>query len=438
MNLLPARLLPGVPPGPRWPPLLQTIAFIRWRHRFIPAMHRRYGDTFTLTILPGPRHVVVFSRPADIKEIFSGDPATFHAGEGNRILRPVMGRHSVLLTDDDEHLRARKLLMPAFNGASLRAYTSLVESIAKSAVEEWHDGETLVTLDEMNAITLEVILQVVFGVTDRERLSRMRPMVNAMVAINAALLIGWAYPKVHSHGPWKRYFDNVKDFNTILYDEITARRTSADLEQRTDVLSRLLQVGRDGSEAALTDAELRDQLVTLLLAGHETTASALTWTLHELGLHPAIQTEARAAADAGDDAYLEACLKESMRVHPIIDQVARALTVRSQVAGWSIPAGATVAPSIRLVQAGEDSFEDAATFRPRRFLDDHVAPNTWIPFGGGVRRCIGAGFSLMEGTAILREILTRYSLEVDVPEATMLRNITAVPAGKAPVRLRAR
>ena len=430
----------GLPPGPRWPAVVQTIAFLRYRHRFVPAMHKRYGDNFTFSILPGPRQVVVFRKADEIKEIFAGDPADFHAGEGNAILGPVMGPHSVLLTDEDVHMRARKLLMPAFNGASLRGYRSLVESIAKTEADQWRDGQTIIGLDRMNAVTLEIILQVVFGVSDPASLDKMRPKVNRMVNISTGMLLGWAYPKVFSFGPWKRYFQNQADFDAILYDEIAGRRKSTDLDQRDDVLSRLLRVGRDESDGQepLSDAELRDQLVTLLLAGHETTASALAWTLHELGMNPDVQREAHRAADEGDDAFLEACLKEAMRVHPIIDQVARVLKRQQKVGRWDLRKGTTLAPSISLAHSSEDNFSGAASYRPRRFLDDQIAPNTWIPFGGGVRRCIGAGFALMEGTAVLREIMSRFEVTVDGPERARLRNITTVPTGKAPVQLRAR
>ncbi|MGZ5407566.1 MAG: cytochrome P450 [Aeromicrobium sp.] len=432
--------LHGLPPGPKFPPLLMTWIFLRHRTRFMRKSQKRHGDTFSVRILPGPRRIVVFSRPEDIKEIFAADPSQFHAGEGNAILKPVMGEHSVLLTDDSEHMRARKLLMPAFNGASLRGYRSLVESIAKREVDSWTDGQTLVSLDRMNALTLEVILQVVFGVTDESRLERMRPLVNRMVNINASMLIAWSYPKLFTLPPWKSYFVNQQKADELLYAEIAERRDAKDLDSREDVLSRLLKVGRgEGHEhEALSDSELRDQLVTLLLAGHETTASALSWTLHELGRNREVLREALKAADEGDDAFLEACLKEAMRLHPVIDFVARTLKSEQTVGGWTLPRGTTVAPSIVLSHAREENFADAGAYRPRRFLDEHVAANTWIPFGGGIRRCIGAGFSLMEGTTVLREVLQRYDVVADEPSPNKLRNITNVPEDKAPVRLSVR
>ncbi len=427
-----------IPDGPKLSAGRMTWKFLRDRAGTVPAYHREFGDTFSLRILPGPRTLVVFSDPADVKEIFAADPSQFHAGEGNAILKPVMGEHSVLLTDDAEHQRARKLLMPAFTGPSMRAYQPLVEAIAKVEVDSWHDGDTLVTLDRMNAITLDVILQVVFGVTDEERLAVLRPKVNRMVNIDAKMLLAWSYPRLFKLPPWRGYFKNQQEVDELLYAEIAERRAAHDLEGRDDVLSRLLRVGASEGETPLTDAEMRDQLVTLLLAGHETTASALSWTLHELGRDPEILARAVAAADTGDDAYLEACLKESMRLHPIIDFVARTLQSDQVVAGRLLPRGTTVTPSIMLSHSREASFADAHLFKPERFTNEKVAANTWIPFGGGVRRCIGAAFSLMEGTVVLREVLQRYEVTADAVAPNKLRNITNVPGDKAPLRLKAR
>lgn len=431
-----------IPAGPKMSPARMTWKFLRDRAGTVPAYHREFGDTFSLKILPGPRTLVVFSDPADIKEIFAADPSQFHAGKGNEILKPVMGEHSVLLTDDAEHQRARKLLMPAFTGPSMRAYQPLVEAIAKVEVDSWHDGDVVVALDRMNAITLDVILQVVFGVTDEARLAVLRPKVNRMVNIDAKMLLAWSYPRLFALPPWRGYFKNQQEVDQLLYAEIAQRREAHDLEGRDDVLSRLLRVGtesNDGAgEAPLTDAEMRDQLVTLLLAGHETTASALSWTLHELGRNPEIHARALVAADTGDDAYLEACLKEGMRLHPIIDFVARTLQSDQVVAGRRLPRGTTVTPSIMLSHSREESFADSHLFKPERFTAGKIAANTWIPFGGGVRRCIGAAFSLMEGTVVLREVLQRYEVTADAIAPNKLRNITNVPGDKAPLRLTAR
>jgi cytochrome P450 len=423
----------GLPPGPHWPVWVQSAGLLRFRHRFVPHLWRRYGDVFTVRIVPGGRPLVLFTRPEHAKEIFAGDPEVFHAGKGNAILGPIMGEHSLLLQDGAQHQRARALLMPAFNGHALRGYRGLVERVARAEVSRWRPGEEFRSLDRMNALTLEVILRVVFGVTDESRLTRLRPCVNRTVNISPAVLLGWGYPALQRFGPWKRTVENAYRLDELIYAEIRGRRAAPDLAERPDVLSRLILAGDDGDR--LTDEELRDQLVTLLLAGHETTATALAWALYELGRHPAALARAREAARTGDDDHLEAVLKESMRLHPVIPMVVRTLTRPATVAGWDLPAGATVGPSILVNHARSDSHPDPERFDPGRFEGGHPPVNSWIPFGGGVRRCIGAGFSLMEGVVVLREVLAAYDVTavgLDVPK---VRNITSVPRRGARIRV---
>ncbi|MEU4418922.1 cytochrome P450, partial [Nocardia salmonicida] len=301
------------------------------RHTFVPWMHRRYGDVFTVRLLPNARPLVLFARPEHAKEIFAGDPEVFHAGKGNAILGPIMGEHSLLLQDGGEHKRARKLLMPAFNGAALHGYEELVTELARAEVARWQPGQELRALDRMNALTLEVILRVVFGVTDEERLAALRPRVNRTVNINPAILLGWAFPRLQRLGPWKRTVENQRELDQLMYAEIEERRSAPDLAERTDVLSRLIRIEEEGD--TLADTELRDQLVTLLLAGHETTASALAWALWELGRDAAQLTRAVEAARTDDRAWLEAVVKESMRLHPIIPMVVRTLMAPATIGG---------------------------------------------------------------------------------------------------------
>jgi cytochrome P450 len=423
----------GLPPGPRWPVWLQSAGLLRFRHQFVPHMWRKYGDVFTVRVVPGGRPLVLFTRPEQAKEIFAGDPEVFHAGKGNGILGPIMGEHSLLLQDGAEHKRARKLLMPAFNGHALRGYRSLVEEVAHREVTGWAPGSEFRSLDRMNALTLEVILRVVFGVTDEARLSELRPRVNRTVNISPAILLGWGYPRLQRIGPWRRTVENAYQLDRLMYAEIRDRRQAPDLAERTDVLSRLILIDDGGDR--LTDEELRDQLVTLLLAGHETTATALAWALYELGRDPAQLAVARAAAREGDDDRLEAVLKESMRLHPVIPMVVRTLMRPTTVAGWHLPAGATVGPSILLSHARADNHPEPERFDPERFLGHSPPVNSWIPFGGGVRRCIGAGFSLMEGVAVLREVLTSYDVTAVGADRPKVRNITSVPKRGARIRV---
>ena len=435
----------ALPDGPRWPPLLQTAGMLRFRHRFQPAMHRRYGDVFTVRLLPGGQPLVIFTRPEHAKEIFAGDPEVFHAGKGNAILGPIMGQHSLLLQDSVDHKRARRLLMPAFNGHALRGYRDLVREVAAAEVATWRDGEEFRALDRMNRLTLDVILRVVFGVTDEERLAALRPRVNATVSIGPHVLLGWSVPRLQKLPPWSSTIRNQEELDRLLHAEIRERRGAGDLDERGDVLSALLRVGAGsgeedagGGDVPLGDVELRDQLVTLLLAGHETTATALAWALHEIGKDPALAGRCREAADAGDDDYLEAVLKESMRLHPVIPMVVRTLMRDATVAGLDLPAGTTVAPSILLAHARAENHPDPEAFRPERFLGSTPPTNTWIPFGGGVRRCIGAGFAQMEGVAVLREVLTAYDVSSLGRDEPKVRNITSVPRRGARVRVRAR
>ncbi|MDF1602289.1 cytochrome P450 [Nocardioides sp. YIM 152315] len=426
----------GLPPGPRWPVLVQTAGLLRFRHRFHPYLRRKYGDVFTVRLAPGGRPLVFFTRPEHAKEIFAGDPEVFHAGKANAILGPIMGEHSLLLQDGSEHKRARKLLMPAFNGHALRDYQSLVTEVARAEVGRWRSGETFRSLDRMNALTLEVILRVVFGVTDESRLARLRPRVNATVNISPAILLGWGYPWLQKYGPWRRTCENQVELDRLMYAEIRERRTAPDLADRTDVLSRLILQG-DGGER-LDDTELRDQLVTLLLAGHETTASALAWALYEAGRDPKLLVRCQRAATEGDDEFLDAVMKESMRLHPIIPMVVRTLMRPATVAGWQLPRGTTVGPSIVIAHQREDNHEDPWVFRPERFLGHNPPTNTWIPFGGGVRRCIGAGFALMEGVAVLREVFAAYDVAAVGRDEPKVRNITSVPRRGARIRVTAR
>jgi len=437
-NALPPVDTTGLPPGPRWPALAQTAALLRFRHRFHPYLRRKYGDVFTVRLVPSGRPLVFFTRPEHAKEIFAGDPEVFHAGKANAILGPIMGQHSLLLQDSIEHKRARKLLMPAFNGHALREYESLVTELARAEVATWRTGSDFRSLDRMNALTLEVILRVVFGVTDSARLAELRPRVNATVDISPAILLGWGYPRLQRFGPWKRTVDNQYALDRLMYAEIRERRLAPDLAERTDVLSRLMLAGADEGDTPgdqLSDTELRDQLVTLLLAGHETTATALSWALYEVGRSPELLARTKRAADEGDDVWLDAVLKEAMRLHPVIPMVVRTLMQPATIGGIDLPAGATVGPSIIISHQRTEAFPDPEVFRPERFLGHNPPTNTWIPFGGGVRRCIGAGFAMMEGVAVLREVFKEYGVEALGDDEPKVRNITSVPRHGARIRI---
>ncbi|WKK23717.1 cytochrome P450 [Streptomyces olivoreticuli] len=423
------------PPGVRLPAVVQTLLFARYRHRLFPLLRRRYGDVFTLRLTAPTRHLVILAGQEDIRTVFAGPVEVLHAGEGNAIMGPALGDHSVLLTDEHEHRRARRLLTPAFTGTALRGYQDMVVELTRAEVERWPEGQAFAAHRRMRALTLEVILQVVFGVTDRARLAALRPLVRGLADIGPVTLLGLPYPALRRVGPWRRYVSCQRRVDRLLYAEIADRRRAPDLHSRTDVLSRLLQAAQNEPGGGFTDPELRDQLITLLLAGHETTATALAWALHELARRPEQLRRAQRAADEGDDAHLTAVAKEALRLKPVVHEVARQLTEPLTVGGYRLPAGATVMPAIGLVQSDPAHHEDPDSFRPERFLDGQPPANTWIPFGGGARRCLGAGFALLEATVALRETLVRYDVhpERPEPEAQRAHHVTLVPGRGARV-----
>ncbi len=426
-----------LPPGPPLPGLVQTLAFGNLRHQVLPLLKRRYGAVVRLRFAPH-RDVVVLTDLDDIKAVFSGPVTTFHAGEGNLLLKPVMGDHSVLVTDEDRHLRARKLLMPAFTGAALRGYRDMITGLTRAELDRWPENRAFGAHDRMRALTLEIILRVVFGVTEGPRLDELRRLIGHLVEIGLVQVIGWHDSRLRRYRPWRTYLERQARVDELLYAEISDRRRASDLDRRTDVLSRLLTVPADGDE--LSDVELRDQLVTLLLAGHETTATALAWALHELSRDPEQAAFTTRAADEGDEKALEAVVKEAMRLRPVVGEVVRRLTEDVEIGGYRIPAGFDVMPSIFLVHADDGHHPDPKLFRPRRFLDGAPPAGSWLPFGGGARRCLGAGFSLMEATIVLRELFGRFSVapEHTRPERIRSRPITLEPARGARIKVTGR
>jgi cytochrome P450 len=403
----------------------------------VPRWHRRYGDAFTVNLAPAGR-AVVLADPEHIRAVFTGAPDVFHAGEGNAILRSVMGENSVLMLDEGAHQVARKRVMAAFHGETMRGWSERIEQIADAELDRWPLGRPFPVHASMNAISLEVIMRIVFGLSDDAGLDRLRPLLTRLVQVGPTVLVGWMYPPLQRFGPWRRFMALRERVDELLRAEIAQRRASiaADgLAGRVDVLSKLLDAAPEQ-----TDAELRDHLVTLLLAGHETTASTLAWTLHELARSPQVQARARQAADdASGGGYLDATLKESMRLHPVIRSVARYLTQPTRVAGYDLPAGVTVFPSIMLVHHTPALWPSPGAFRPERFLGANPPSTTWFPFGGGIRRCLGSGLAMVEGQAVLTSVLRRFEIAAGGGrERPTTRNITTVPSRGARIVATAR
>jgi hypothetical protein len=392
---------------------------------FLAALRRRYGPVFTIRALPWGTAVVINDAEL-VKQIFTGDAAVFHAGEGNSMLAPVLGERSVLVIDEDEHLQARKRLLPPFHGEAVKRYGAIVERIVSEEIARWPIGEPFALHPRMRAITLEVILQAVIGVSDPARTAALRETLPVIAEVDATIMIMWAIPPLRHFGRWRRYRRTVARANELLREEIAARRVASDLPEREDVLSQLIRAGESD------DDELRDQIVTLLMAGHETTTTGLAWALERLLRHP----EALARAQRGEDAYLDAVVKETLRVRPVIPAVLRQLTQPVELGGWRLPAGVTVMPAITLMHADPQIFPEPGRFRPERFLEeDQGSTYTWIPFGGGRRRCLGAAFASFEMRVALRTILQHTTLRAADPrdERTRSHHITLVPAHGARV-----
>jgi cytochrome P450 len=424
---------PALPPGPRYGKLLTTIGWFARPTALMRRCRERYGDVFTVPIAhEGPW--VMVSDPDAIKQIFTGDPRLLHAGEGNVILKPMLGSHSVLLLDEAPHMRQRKLMLPPFHGARMKAYADTMTDVAEREVATWPRGEPFELWPRMQAITLEVIVRTVFGVErvgDVERLGR---LLGEAIDWGTEPLTMLALLALGPEHPLTRFVSRrkLRAVDALVHEEIARRRGAADLEERQDVLSLLLQARHDDG-SPMTDEELRDELMTLLVAGHETTATALAWTVERLVRNPDVL--ARLTADPDDDEYLDAVVKESLRLRPIIPLVARRLQEPMEIGGHLLPAGVTVTPSIWLMHRRPDIYPEPERFRPERFLEQPAGTYTWIPFGGGVRRCLGASFAMFEMKQVLRAIAggVRLRAAEHAPEKIARRAITFTPEKGATV-----
>jgi cytochrome P450 len=417
----------ALPPGPRLPYWLQTL--LVWGHteRFLTWCRRRYGATFTVRAFPS-RIAVYVTRPEDLKATFAADPEVLRAGEANAILGPVLGRRSVLLSDGDEHLQRRRLMLPFFHGESVERYGQVVGDIVDEELARWPRGIPVELHPRMQAITLEVILRAVIGVTEPERLDVLRVAMRRIVELDVGVLYMWVFPKLGAVGRWRRQRRWQAEAESLLLEEIAARREAPDLAQRTDVLSLLIGAeNEDGTR--MDDEELRDQLLTMLLAGHETTATGLAWAFERLVRHPQAMERAVAAARDGGDEYLDAVVKETLRVRPVIPDVARKTAGPFTLGDRTLPAGVTVMPAIALVHWG-DAYADARAFRPERWLEGDAPPSfAWLPFGGGRRRCLGAAFATFEMRTALRHVLRSVTLAAceERDEPIKPAHITLVP-----------
>ncbi len=450
----------GLPPGPPLPRWAQTAGFILFPVPFVDACRRRYGDIVTFRSLFDPCFVMVFS-PELVKQVFRGSPDRLRAGEANALLAPIVGNRSVLLLDGAEHLRQRKLLLPPFHGERMRAYEQVMLEAADRAIDSWPaDGDEVTLLPSMQSLTLEVIERAVFGVDDSDRRAelteRVRALLDPATSRRQVLLLVLTGGR-RGAGVSRQFVEARRRLDELLFAEIAHRRRQPDLAERKDVLSMLLQAravqsDADGQDEPMTDAELRDELLTLLVAGHETTATALAWAFELLMRNPRVlaklrsELEADAVSGQAKDGlsgeghpYLDAVIKETLRLRPVISGVGRKVREEPfELGGYMMPVGIEINPSIAAIHRRADSYPEPGEFRPERHLAAGAPDGyTWLPFGGGTRRCLGASFANFEMRVVIRRVLERTELvPAAKPETGVRRGIVFVPRNGVRVRAR--
>jgi cytochrome P450 family 135 len=456
------RLHEGPPPGSKLPAAVQALRYVRDPLGFLIRLQRRYGDVFSLRF-PYFGRLVYVAEPGLVKQLFTGSPEQFHAGEANAtVLEPALGPNSVLTLDEGPHMRQRKLLLPPFHGEQIRRYGELIREITVQEMESWPVGEPFALRPHTQRITLAVIMRAVFGVHDEERLVRFERLIETFSDRVSAVL---AFPMLRRNlgpwSPWSRFQRARAALDAFIYEEIALRRAEVEAgrEGHDDVLSLLLEATHDDGGSAeraseiagddererakrdsgrgMSDEELRDELVTVLGAGHETTATGLAWAMERLLRTPRALAKLRESVAAGEDDYLDATVKETLRARPVIVDVARKLTAPARIGGYELKAGTFVMAAIAPMHYRGDLFPEPEAFRPERFLEEKADNYAWIPFGGGVRRCIGAAFAEYEMRIVLREFVTRAELSAPdpEPERVKVRNITLAPARGTRVRL---
>jgi cytochrome P450 len=419
--------MPGLPPTPSEPPAVQTFRWLLRPISFLESCRRRYGDAFGVQFLGFETPMYMVSDPAAIQALYTERRHELPPGR-TVALQPILGSRSLLLLEGREHLARRKLMLPPFHGERMRAYESIVAEVVERDVATWPSGQPFALHPHMQGVTLEVILRAVFGVTDPQRRDRLAGHLGSLLSATAspALQFGVLLTRRMRRGPdpLERLAMMTREIDDLLATEIAERRA----EPRDDILS-LLATARFEDGEPMDDREIRDQLMTLLLAGHETTATALAWTFDLLTSHPHTLERLVAEVDAGGDAYLRAVVSESLRLRPVVPLAGRRLTSELRVDGHVLPPGSDVTPAIWLTHTRADRYPEPYAFRPERFLEEGPSTYAWVPFGGGVRRCLGAAFAEMEMRIALREILSRRTVRAasDRPERVARRNVTFSP-----------
>jgi len=397
----------------RW--LLRPIAFLE-------SCRRRYGDAFSIRFVGFEHPTVMLSDPEAIRALYTERAHGLPPGRAVA-LRPVMGARSLLLLEGSEHLVRRKMMLPPLHGERMQAYEETVREVAEREIASWPAGEPFALHPRMQAVTLEVIMSAVFGVTDARRRARLRVLLPRLlddtgsVALQLRVLLS---RRRGASDPYAQLHALVASIDEVLLAEIEERRAGLDTGERADILS-LLVGARFDDGTAMSDQEVRDQLVTLLLAGHETTATALAWTVDLLLRHPTVLKRLAADVAEGSEEYLRAVIRESLRLRPVVPLAGRRLAVDLDTEALHLPAGTDVTPAIWLTHTRPDLYPEPYAFRPERFLEQAPTTYGWIPYGGGVRRCIGAAFAELEMRVVLTSLLRGRALR---PAGTRAEHVT--------------
>jgi cytochrome P450 len=433
-----------LPPGPRVPSALQMVA--TWT-RPIPSMlmlRRRYGKRITVQ-LPFQPPFVILSDPEEIKQLFQVSPQAIHPGEGARILEPVVGRYSLILLDEAPHLEHRRLLLPAFHGERMHALTGLMTELADREIASWPVNRPIALHPHLQRLTLEIILRAVFGLEQGQRLDDLRTALTEVLSFAESPLsvMPWLQRRMGWLPRMRRFRAAMARANELIFEQVAERRQmeQAGANGHEDVLAMLLAARHENGEP-MSEHEVRDELMTALVAGHETTASELAWAFAQLAREPVVVRRLTEELDAGeDDAYLTATVNEILRLRPVLPNAEPRLTMQPvRIGDWEYPPGVALLASAVLVHLDPDIYPEPFAFRPERFLGVNPGTYTWIPFGGGRRRCLGAAFAQLEMKIVLARVLRRLDLSPGTrePEAAMRRSITLSPNAGATVVLRER
>ena len=426
----------SLPPGPRLPKTLQTVGWWTRPAPFLERCRARYGKRFTIRLLSSPPFVHL-SDPDEVKQVFTAPPEVLHPGEGASVLEPFVGTYSLILLDEGAHLSQRKLMLPSFHGEKMQRLSGLMAQVAEREVASWPRGGTVVLQPRLQALTLEIILRAVFGLDPGPRLDALRDRLTSILEVseNPASLL----PFLQRGRRWRAFERQRDEADALLFELIDERRRED--EERDDVLAMLLEARHeDGSP--MSPQELRDELMTLLVAGHETTASELAWAFERLARAPRVLRRLTEELDSGDgDGYLTATVQETLRRRPVLQLAAPRLVKQPvTIGGFDYPPDVCLAANRYLIHHDPAIYPEPYAFRPERFLDQPPGTYTWIPFGGGRRRCLGASFAMLEMKIVIEAVLSQTELAPDGDrlERTRRRGITVSPRAGARTVLRER